>query len=271
MPDGYVRSVARKIKRVPVPKVVEHSLDAALDRGLAIQRPVVVSYLARVRRRNPDAEPGEVVGQLERRYLAAVIGTGAASGGAAALPGVGTGTSLATGAAEIAAFISTTAMYVLALAEVYDVPVDDPQVRRALVLTVLLGDIGEAALAGGEIEAKHWARVLGRTASKDTTKALNSRLTHLLVTRFGARQGALVAGRALPFGIGAGVGAVGNAALGRSVVRAARRAFGAPPISFPRRVVDVVDVGAGPHAGAAAKRASAPAVPARRRPFRRVH
>ena len=54
-------------------------------------------------------------------------------------------------------------MYVLALAEVYGIPVDDPQVRRALVLTVLLGELGEAALAGGEIEAKHWARVLGRT------------------------------------------------------------------------------------------------------------
>jgi hypothetical protein len=216
-------------RRVPVPRSVEHALDRALDRALSIQRPVVVAYLARVRRRKPGASPAELVVQLERRYLAAVVGTGAASGGAAALPGVGTGASLATGAAEIAAFVSTTAMYVLALAEVYGIPVDDPQVRRALVLTVLLGDVGEAALAGGEIEAKHWARVLGRTGSKDTAKALNGRLTHLLVTRFGARQGALVAGRALPFGIGAGVGAVGNAALGRSVVRTARRAFGPPP------------------------------------------
>jgi hypothetical protein len=216
-------------RRVPVPRSVENALDRALDRALSIQRPVVVAYLARVRRRKPGASPAEIVVQLERRYLAAVVGTGAASGGAAALPGVGTGASLATGAAEIAAFVSTTAMYVLALAEVHGIPVDDPQIRRALVLTVLLGDVGEAALAGGEIEAKHWARVLGRTGSKDTAKALNSRLTHLLVTRFGARQGALVAGRALPLGIGAGVGAVGNAALGRSVVRSARRAFGPAP------------------------------------------
>ena len=212
--------------RVPVPRSVEHALDAALDRALSIQRPVVVAYLARVPQAQAGRHPGRAGRrQLERRYLAAVVGTGAASGGAAAVPGVGTGASLATGAAEIAAFVSTTAMYVLALAEVYGIPVDDPQVRRALVLTVLLGDVGEAALAGGEIEAKHWARVLGRTGSKDTAKALNGRLTHLLVTRFGARQGALVAGRALPFGIGAGVGAVGNAALGRSVSsRAARPA-----------------------------------------------
>jgi hypothetical protein len=246
--------MSRKIRRVPVPRSVEHALDGALDKALSVQRPVVVAYLTRVRRRNPTAAPGEIVRQLERRYLAAVIGTGAASGGAAALPGVGTSASVATGAAEIAAFISTTAMYVLALAEVYDVPVEDPQVRRALVLTVLLGEVGEAALAGGELETKHWARVLGRTSSKDTAKALNSRLAHLLVTRFGVRQGALVAGRALPFGIGAGVGAAGNAALGRSVVRTARRAFGPPPARFRHRVVDADPTPGGGPAGPARRR-----------------
>lgn len=230
--------MGKRIRHVPIPRSVEGALDAALDKALAIERPVVAAYLARVRRRRPGDTPAQVVDLLERRYLAAVVGTGAASGGAAALPGVGTSASLASAVAEIAAFVSTTAMYVLALAEVYEIPIDDPQVRRALVLTVLLGEVGEAALAGGEIEAKHWARVLGRTGSKDTAKTLNTRITHLFLTRFGAKQGALVVGRALPFGIGAGVGAAGNAALGRSVVRSARRAFGPPPRTFRTRVVD---------------------------------
>lgn len=229
--------------RFPVPRSVERALDAALDQGLTIQRPVVVAYLERVRRRRPDATPAELVTMLERRYLAAVVGTGAASGGAAALPGVGTAASVATGAAEIAAFVSATATFVLALAEVHDLATDDPQLRRALVLTVLLGELGEAALAGGEIEGKHWARVLGKSSSKDTAKVLDSRVTRLFLARFGARQGALAAGRALPFGIGAGVGAAGNAALGRSVVRSARRAFGPPPARFPGRVVDVGSAG----------------------------
>lgn len=228
-----------KKSRIPVPGSVERGLDHALDRALAIQRPVVTAYVDRVRRQHPDARPDDVVRLLERRYLTTVIGTGAASGGTAALPGLGTGASLATGAAEIAAFISATAMFVLALAEVHGVPVSDPQVRRALVLTVLLGDVGAAAVAGGDIEAKHWAHVLGRTSSKDKVKGINGRLAHLLVTRFGVRQTALVAGRALPFGIGAGVGAVGNAALGRSTINSARRAFGPAPSRFPGRVVDV--------------------------------
>ena len=247
--------------RLPVPRTVENALDAALDRALSIQRPVVIAYLDRVRRRQPDATPAELVTMLERRYLGAVVGTGAASGGAAAIPGIGTAASVATGAAEIAAFVSTTAIYVLALAEVYDVPTDDPQMRRALVLTVLLGELGEAALAGGEIRGKHWARVLGKSSNKDTAKVLDSQVTRLFIARFGARQGALIAGRALPFGIGAAFGAVGNAALGRSVIGSARRAFGPPPIRFPHRAVDV---GAGP------TKSPAPAAPARGPGWRRA-
>jgi hypothetical protein len=225
--------------RLPVPRSVERGLDAALDRALAVERPIVVAYLDRVRRKKPGATPAEVVEQLERRYLAAVIGAGAAAGGAAAMPGVGTGASVASGAAEIAAFVSATATFVLALAEVHGVPAHDPAVRRALVLTVLLGDLGAAALAGSEVDAKHWAHVLGRSSSKDAVGGINARLGRLLVTRFGARQGALLVGRALPFGVGAGVGAVGNLALGRGAVTAARRAFGPPPARFSKPVVDI--------------------------------
>ena len=60
------------------------------------------------------------------------------------------------------------------------------------------------------VQAPHWAQVIGRTASRDKIAGINSRLAHLLVTRFGARQGALLVGRALPLGIGAGIGAAGN-------------------------------------------------------------
>lgn len=223
----------------PVPAAVERALDRALDTALSLERPVVVAYVDRLRRKRPDAAPADVISQLERRYRATVIGTGAASGGTATLPAIGTAASIATGAAEITAFVSVTALYVLALAEVHGVPVGDPHVRRALVLTVLLGDVGEAVLSGAEVEARHWARVLGHTTSRDTIQAINARLAHLFVPRFGARHGVLIAGRALPFGVGAGVGAFGNAALGGSVIRSARRAFGPPPARFPGRIVDI--------------------------------
>jgi hypothetical protein len=221
-----------------MPGGVEQALDSALDAALRIQRPVVLAYLARVRERNPSASPAEVVSKLERQYLSAVVGLGGASGAAAAVPGVGTGTALATGAAEIAAFVSATAMFVLSVAEVHGIPVNDPQLRRALVLTVLLGEVGEAAVEGEVLQAPHWAQVLGRSASRERIAGVNARLARVAMTRFGRRQGALLFGRALPLGIGAGIGAIGNAALARGTIAAARRAFGPPPRRFPSRVID---------------------------------
>lgn len=229
-------------RKVPVPAAVERALDVALDKALLIQRPVVLGYLNRVRQRRPDATPAQLIEQLERRYVAAAVGIGAASGGTAAVPGVGTATSVATGAAEIAGFVSATAMYVRALAELHSVPVSDPHVRRALVLGVLVGSSGTAALEGAEGGGKHWAQVINRPDAKGRIGSINSRLGRLLVTRFGARQGALLLGRALPLGIGAGIGAAGNAALARGAISAARRAFGSAPDRFPARVIDVPPV-----------------------------
>lgn len=50
--------------------------------------------------------------------------------------------------------------------------------------------------------------------------------------RFLTRQGTSVLGRAIPFGIGAVVGGLGNHALGRKVVQSSRSAFGPPPAHF---------------------------------------
>jgi hypothetical protein len=229
-------------RRVRIPAGVEEALDAALDRALAVQRPVVLAYLDRVRARNPGATPADVIAQLERRYRAAVIGIGGASGAAAALPGAGTAASVASGAAEITAFVSATAMYVLAVAEIHGLPIHDAQLRRALVLAVLVGEGAALAIEGSAERSPHWAHVIGRASTRERLTGINTHLARLLVTRFGARQGALLVGRALPMGIGAGVGAVGNAALARIAIRSARKAFGAPPREFPPRVVDVKPV-----------------------------
>jgi len=217
---------------------VDAALDAALDRALAIQQPVVQGYLDRLRRQDPQLSPAELVRRLERRYLLGVSGIGGASGAAAAVPGTGTAASLASGAAEIGAFVGATALYVLALAEVYGLPVADPDVRRALVLSILVGEGGAAAVDGAGMRAPHWAQVLTRSTSGDRLAGLNGRLGRLLLRRVGARQGALLIGRALPMGVGAAVGAGGNAALARAAIATARRAFGPPPPVLPPRIVE---------------------------------
>jgi hypothetical protein len=225
-------------RRIPVPRRAERLLDAALDRAMAIERPLVLAYLDRLRAKNPHASPAEIVTMLEKHYRTAATAIGAASGGTAAVPGIGTATSIATGGAEIAAFVSATAMYVLALAELHQVPVSDPEVRRALVLGTLVGTAGERAIADVQKGGSTWAHVLNRPDQKGRIHGVNSRLARLLLTRFGARQGALLFGRALPMGVGAGIGAAGNAALAKGAITAARRAFGSAPERFPPRIVD---------------------------------
>jgi hypothetical protein len=228
-----------KRKVVPLPAVVEGALDTALDKALSIQRPVIVAYLDRVRDRHRDATPDQIVRGVERRYLAAVAAIGAASGSAAAVPGAGTGVSLASAALEISAFVETTALFALAIAELHGLRIDDRQVRRQLVLAILLGDTGvEAAELAAAESASAWGHVLARGAPEETIRRVNQVIGRHLVARFGTRQGALMLGRALPLGIGAGIGAVGNAALGRGAIAAARRMFGAPPAKLPPRVVD---------------------------------
>ena len=226
-------------RSVPLPPYLEGVLDTALDTALRVQRPVIVAYLNRVRARRGDAGPGEVVRMLERRYRTAVTAVGAASGGVAAVPGAGTGVSLASSAHQISAFVEVTALFALAMAEVHGLHTSDPQVRRALVLAILVGDAGvEMAEIAGADAASGWGRVLAQHAPDETVRRVNKTLGKHVVSRFGPRQQALALGRALPFGVGASIGAVGNAVLARGVIVSARRVFGAPPERLPPRVIE---------------------------------
>jgi hypothetical protein len=55
-------------------------------------------------------------------------------------------------------------------------------------------------------------------------------------------QGTSVIGRAIPFGVGAVFGGVGNNILGRRIVKSSRGAFPAPPSTFPSALNAVVRV-----------------------------
>ncbi len=234
--------MAKRRPAVPVPAVVEGALDAALDRALHVQRSAVIGYLDRIRARHRDLTPEQLVRLLERRYLAAVAAIGAASGGAAAVPGVGTSASLASAVLEISAFTEATALFTLAVAEVYGVRAEDPAFRRALVLAVLLGDSGAAELTAAAAGSR-WGMVLAHRVPEETIHRVNRTLGKHFAKHFGARQGALVFARALPLGIGAGIGAAGNMVLARTAIDTARRAFGRLPTTLPPRTVEgtVVD------------------------------
>ena len=205
----------------------------ALDTSLAIQHKLVVRHVQGVREEHPDASPREVIEHLESQFLKAVTFAGAAVGGAAAVPGVGTVAAVALGAGEVVGFLEAATLFTLAVAHVHGIDVEDVERRRALVLTVILGESGRDAV--GKVAHRlpgPIGGIVGGKLSTPSVRELNSGLVRSFARRFAIRQGALAFGRLVPFGIGAFIGGSGNRLLGRNVIRGAKETFGAPPKTF---------------------------------------
>ncbi len=79
----------------------------------------------------------------------------------------------------------------------------------------------------------YWGQVVTSSLPQFVVGPIADQLRNAFVKRFAAGQGANVLGRAIPFGIGAAIGGVGNLVLGRTVIQSARTAFGPPPFTFP--------------------------------------
>lgn len=213
----------------------------ALDRVLAVQRPIVLAHLRSIRRRHRHSSPVEIVRMLENRYLAAVTTGGAAVGATSVVPGIGTGVTLALSGVETLGFLETTALFAQSVAEVHGIPVENPDRARALVLTLLLGQEGVdlvSQLAGqaagrGPTRDAYWGELITKTLPRAAIGPLTDRLKTSFLHRFAVGGGTSWLSKALPFGIGAAVGGAGNHLLGRRVVTTARRAFGMPPAHLP--------------------------------------
>lgn len=212
------------------------ALAAAVEKGIGVQQPAVQSYLRRARQRRPDASPGEVLASLERQYLASVVTLGGGAGATAAVPGIGTAAAVVVNVAEVGAFMEASTLFCLAVAEVHGVQVEDLERRRTLLLAVLMGDGGSKIvqkMAGRT--GPYWGRSITKSVPMSTIDAINKVLGPRFVTKYGTKQGVLVLGRHLPLGLGAAIGATGNALLGRTTIAGARRAFGPAPDAWPRR------------------------------------
>ncbi|EYR65039.1 hypothetical protein N866_17945 [Actinotalea ferrariae CF5-4] len=209
-------------------------LDAALDKAVSIPSAAVRAHVERLRRRNPEASPAQIIALLEKQYLMAVSTSGGAVGAAAAAPAIGTGVGIALTSAEVATFFGASSAFALAVADVHGIGVEETARRRTLLMATVLGEQGSTAISGEVGLNGGWARTLLVNMPTTTIKRVNARLARRFLRRQAAKQGALAFGRLAPFGIGAVIGATGARALGRTVVGSARQAFGPPPERFPR-------------------------------------
>lgn len=222
-------------------------LSQVLESSARVQAPAVRAYVARLRRSNPDAGPAEIVTKLEKHYLAAVMASGAAVGSAAAFPGIGTITALSAVAGETVLFLEATAAFVLAVAEVHGIPVEDRERRRTLVLAALVGEDGNGAvkdLLGASRTSGAWLAE-AELLPLPVVSQLNSRMTQYFVKKYTMKRAAMAFGKMLPVGIGAAIGGGGNRMMGKKIVENARKAFGPAPARWPGtlRVLPAVDSG----------------------------
>lgn len=210
-------------------------LDHLVDKAVTIPSVSIHRHVDKVRARNPDASPAEVIKLLEKEYMRVIQTTGTAVGAAAAIPAVGTAASVALSTSDVATFFASSAAFSLAVADVHGIEVQDVPRRRALLLATVLGDQGaqdvENAIGGSGVA---WGKVLLTSMPRTTLHKVNKALTHRFIQKQIAKQGSLLLGRILPFGVGAIVGWVGARALGHTVIAQSRVAFGAPPEHFPR-------------------------------------
>ncbi len=162
----------------------------------------------------------EAVTARIRRELGAA---GAASGGTAAIPGVGTGTVAATFAAELGWSTMRLADLILTIAAIHGHDRADVDERRMWVLSILTyrdgaaGMIAKLAVDAGETTTRRGARRLTTTS----VKRINATMGRAVMAKYGARRGVAALGRAVPFGVGAVLGYGMNT---RAVTMTARHA-----------------------------------------------
>lgn len=204
---------------------------AWVDRAIDVQDGALRAALAQAGGGDGPRTGEQTAAALETQYLATVSGAGAVVGGAAMIPGVGTGLAVGLSVAETVAFLDATALFALTTAQARGFTVRDLPRRRALLLTLLLGEDALGRIpAGPDGSADRWGERL-LALDDAAVDELNRSAEKWLVTRFGPRQGMFIVGRLMPFGIGAAIGAAGNALTAKGVIARLRSAFAGSPAS----------------------------------------
>lgn len=158
------------------------------------------------------------------KELAAV---GAATGGIAAVPAVGTASSLAASAAEFGWFTKRAAELILTVAALHGHNGSSVEERRAWVMAVLLYG-NKASKEFGRIAAEAATSAGGATATSlplSVLNRINGSLGRKAATRYATRRAAIAAGQAVPFGIGAVIGGAANFWATRRLARQADKFF----------------------------------------------
>ena len=206
----------------------------AVDKAVQLQTSTIRTYVDWLRRQNPDATPAEIQKLMDKHLKNTVTGTGAGVGAAAAVPGIGLFTGAAAVAGESVLFLDLAAFYAVASAYLRGEDIADPERRRTLVLSLLMGTKGLAivdAMLGddaGKIPGKSTLAKFSGPTLANTNNVLERIATRSI--RKTLRRAWL--GKLMPLGIGAIAGTTANRKLADGVIDNVQSGLSAMPAAF---------------------------------------
>lgn len=206
----------------------------AVDAAVHLQTGTIRSYVNWLRRQDPDATPGEIQDRMAKHFRNTVTATGAGAGASAAVPGVGLVSGTAAIAAESVLFLDLAAFYTVASAYLRGDDISDPERRRAMVLTTLMGTQGLAivdAMLGEDAQGLPNKNVLSKFSGPGLAQT-NNVLTRVAMRSMNKDMRRAGLGKLLPLGLGAIAGTAANRKLANAVLENAQASLGPLPAKF---------------------------------------
>ncbi len=215
--------------------LASHALLSPIDLALLTRHDAAREQAQSLRQEFPWLEAGDLTRRHGRRLTTRAGVTGAATGGLAAVPAVGTAAAAVAVTADLGLTLASAAELVMVTAELHGFRGQSLEERRTWVLAVLWLAFEDPPSSGPNSEVIRPGGAAATAGLSDSARAAVNRLVaERLIARLGLRTGVLRLGRLLPMGLGAAVGGVGNTTFMRAVARSAEEFFASPVGPRPR-------------------------------------
>ena len=194
---------------------------AAVDRSAKIQAPAIKSYVKKLTEKNADKTLAQKQEILDKQFTNLLTGTGAGTGGVAAVPGFGTLLSVGAIGGESILVLEACGLYALASAHLHGIDIEDEEQRRAIVLLSVSGaDDNElvSALSQGSTMASVKSLRGVTKAPKKELPMINGVIGKLALRQIRRAFAKGLFRKIMPFGIGVVLGVTANRAIAKAMI-----------------------------------------------------
>ncbi|MGO4230448.1 hypothetical protein AB4Y72_16490 [Arthrobacter sp. YAF34] len=220
----------------------DHALLEKINSILKGQASPAAAHVRKLRTKHPRLTPAAILKKLETELLITTSAAGAAAGATSAAPGIGKAAALAITLGGPAVSLPAAVFYILAVAEVYQIPPSDIEHRRKLALSILLEQGADSAIPNfAKKTSQHWTRKTLKAIPGSVLKPINGLFHPNFITKTGP-TGTIVLKTVLPYALGAVIGAGFTFATTSSVIAATRLAFGPPKPFFDEDILEGEDL-----------------------------